>query len=492
MKSGNSYDKIITALKRRKKGAVAADISADTALPLHEVRQLLPKAADEYSGHLQVTESGEIMYTFPDGFTSRYRGAGVKLKKIAVIFFKGLKITSVFLFKIWIMIMLIGYFLLFIAIALGAVVLSMAAQSKSSDRRSAHMGPNLFGIIWRIWFVSEITRPRYGYQQVPVTQKEKGRPMHKAIFSFVFGEGDPNKNWNEMQDKTIISYIQSNNGVISIVEYMVFSGKNSLEAEKDILSFCARFGGSPEVTEEGTIVYRFDELLLRSDSRKFAELSPPVKRLKTFSDNKKNKNIWFIVINAVNLFFGSYFLYNAITTGFLLTEIQYQAASYLYAIVHWFLHAVTLNPPAVIGVVLGAVPFVFSLLFWLIPAIRKYMENKENEEIKLSNFKSFSFSKIWAFPLNVDNKKITPAVAECRPKNLEMAADIVIKELGVISNPEVKIGSKGETLYSFEGLKTEKQALKKYRDSLDPKRAELGKTVFDSSVLTPVISQDRL
>jgi hypothetical protein len=476
----DDYQKVVNSLKRKKNGTTVADISADTALSLVTVRELLPKAADEYSGHLQVTESGEILYLFPAGFSSRYRGLGAKLKKIFGFLKTALKATLVFLFKVWIMVMLIGYFILFIVIALAGVFLSIAAQSKSSgnNRRGGSSGVDIFSLIWRIWFIQEITQPRYGRK--PISKTKNNRPMHKAVFSFVFGEGDPDKNWEENEEKTIISYIQANKGVISLAEYMAFTGRDSVEAETSIISFCGRFGGSPEVTDEGTIVYRFDDLLLRAASKNFPELSPPVKRLKVFSLNTKKMNVWFILINAVNMIFGSYFLFNSINTGLLITELQYQGASYLYAYTHFFLDMVTANPHYFIGIFLGLVPLIFSVLFWVIPAVRRFMEKKENEEIKLSNFKKLGFSKIWFNPLNFQPKKIIPPSEECNPANIENAGDRVIKDLGAISEVDVEQGENGEYFYSFRELEKEKLAIEEYRKNIDPARSELGTTVFDT------------
>jgi hypothetical protein len=479
----DDYQKIVNSLKRKKKGTTVADVCADTALPLVTVRELLPKAADEYSGHLQVTQSGEILYLFPDGFSSRYRGLAVKLKKLFGFLKTALKTTLVFLFKIWIMVMLIGYFVLFIAIALASVLLTIAAQSKSSssNRSGGFIGGNLFSLIWRIWFIQEITQPRYGrnYGQ-PVKKSKNNRPMHKAIFSFVFGEGEPDKNWEENESKAIISYIQANKGVISLAEYMAFIGKDSIEAETSILSFCSRYGGSPEVTNEGTIVYRFDDLLLRAESMNFSELSPPVKRLKVFSLNTKKMNVWFIIINAVNLIFGSYFLFNSINTGRLFTELEYHGASFLYAFTHFFLDTVAANPPYIMGIFLGLVPLVFSLFFWVIPVIRHFMEKKENEEIKLSNFKKIGFSKIWFNPINFQPKKIVPPSEECRPANIENAGDRVIKDLGAISEVDVEQVENGEYFYSFRALEKERRALDEYRRGIDPSQSKLGSTVFDT------------
>ena len=475
----DAYKKIVLSLKRRKKGATAADVCAATALPLSTVRELLPKAADEYSGHLQVTQSGEILYYF-SGFTSRYRGFTARLKRITDKGASFVKSALVFLFKVWIMVMLIGYFVLFLAIALASVFLSVAAKSSGRDRRGgSFIGFSMLDLLLRLWFYSEITRPRYGNERVTRNEKPK-RPMHKAVFSFVFGEDDPNKDWQERQSRAVIGYIQANRGVISLAEYMAFTGENSMEAEKSILAFCSKYAGSPEVTDEGTIVYRFDELLLRADSGKFSELSPPVKRLKTFSANSKKMNGWFAVINAVNLIFGSYFLYQSFFAGQLITEIQYQTASYLYSFTYLLLEMVTVEPSTIIRIVLGFIPLLFSLFFWIIPAVRHFLEKNENEGIKLANFKRLIFGKIWSSPKNIDLSRFQPPTAECRPRDPGEAVDRAIKDMGAISSPDVEQNEEGKTIYSFNELENEKRALEKYRSGIDPSLSKLGKTVFDS------------
>jgi hypothetical protein len=480
VKAGDEYQKILSALKRKNKGVTTADICAATALPLSTVRELMPKAADEYGGRLQVTQSGEILYAFPQGFTSRYRGAGAAIKRFAGVFSAAARAVLVFLFKAWIMLMLTGYFVLFLGLALASVVLQVAVQSKSSERSRGGVlvGPNLFSLLLRFWLYSELTRPRYGGSRSG--QAKPKRPLHKAIFSFVFGVANPNRDWDERKDKSLIAYIQSNRGVISLAEYMAFSGENSLDAADSILAFCVRFGGSPEVTEEGSIVYRFDELLLRADSQKFAELSPPVKRIKPFSANTKKMNVWFIVINAVNLLFGSYFLYNSFAAG-LLTPETFGQASYLYGFTYVLLDAIGLgNPVSIIKTALGLVPLVFSLFFWLIPAARHFLEVKENENVKKGNFKRFAFNSIWSSPLNIKESRFSPSADVCRPRDITAATDRVIKEIGALSMPEVIMGQDGEALYSFNELEREKQALERYRASIDPGSSSLGKTVFDT------------
>jgi hypothetical protein len=481
-----AYRTIIEALGRRRKGATVADISAATALPLSRVRELLPRAADEFSGRLEVTESGEIRYSFPRGFVSRYRGFRAALRRFCGKALAGLGAFGALAFKVWIMLMLIGYFALFMLIAVASMVISVAGSSRDSSGRrggGAYITGGIFNFIWRLWFYSELTRSldRHYERRDLNREKRPSRPLHRAIFSFVFGEEDPNKDWAAREKKAVIAYIQAHKGVISLPELMALTGKSGAEAEEAIMACCAEFGGSPEATSEGTVVYRFDELLLRADTqdRSFAGLSSPIRRLKEFSANTKTMNAWFGVINTVNLLFGSYFLYNAVNTGAILTRDQFNAASYLYGITYVLGDSFIHNPLSVISIGLGLVPLVFSLLFWLIPALRFFSEKRENERVKLGNLKRLGFGRIWSRPGAVEPDDITGDAAECRPKNMAAARDRVIKEMGALSVPEVEISPKGTAVYSFPELEREKAALERYRADISEGPA-LGKTVFDT------------
>jgi len=476
-----ALEKIVSSLKKRKKGSTAADICAATALPLSLVNELLPVAADEYSGHLRVTESGEILYYFPGGFKSRYKGFGAKVKrftgKAAAVF----KSVLAFLFKAWIMIMLAGYFIVFIALALAAIFIQIASRSNNNSGKEGFSGFGIFDLIFRIWFYSALTRPHYDdYHDYRKPKEEPKRPMHISIFSFIFGEKDPNKDWNELKDKAIILFLQANKGIISLAEYMAFTGDNSLEAEAGILSFCSRYEGSPEVSEEGTIVYRFEKLLLGTEPKRLNELIRPVKKIKTFSDNKKSLNAAIAVINTVNLIFGSYFLYQSNITGVITDIAQYQTVSKLYGYTYMIFDYFMNNPSIVIGIALGIIPLIFSVIFWIIPIFRFFTEKKDNQKIKLSNFKRFSFNKIWTSPLNIEAESLKPPSDLYCPDNIKEACDRVIKDIGAFSVPEVKVLENGRTIYSFNELEKEKQALIKYRLSADTSRLNIGKTIFDS------------
>jgi hypothetical protein len=209
----------------------------------------------------------------------------------------------------------------------------------------------------------------------------------------------------------------------------------------------------------------------------FSALSPPIAMLKNFSSNPKTMNVWFGIINTVNLIFGSYFLNNAINHVILTDEHK---ARSLYEFAYALFSFVSHNPAPVIGIGLGLVPLAFSILFWLIPILRLRFTNQGNEIIKLENLRRLGFGRIWSKPLDVANNDIDSQLKECRPKNFKGAQERVIKEMCGYSLPDVSINESGQTLYSFTELEREQEALKKCRSAVNVEKSKLGGLVFDT------------
>ncbi|MDR0409042.1 MAG: hypothetical protein LBH18_01390 [Spirochaetaceae bacterium] len=485
-----AYRMITGVFKQQRGGLTTADITAKTALPLDTVRELMPDISSEYSARVSVTESGEILYSFPSGFKSKYRGFKAAAGRVLRAIGNAVKTASAALFKVWIMVMLLGYFVFFMLIALAALMLSVVgSNSSNSDNRQGGSGggfffaSGIFDFIIRIWFYSELTRSLDGAYAYGRTRKApKGKPLYKAIFSFVFGDGDPNAALETRERQALISYIQANKGVISLPEFMVLTGTSGGAADSLIGAYCAEYGGMPEATNDGTVVYRFDDLLRRVDrrDRSFGGFSAPLKRLKQFSSNLKKMNIWFGIINAINLFFGSYFFIEAMNSGHILTQEHFNAASRIYGVTYVLMSNFISNPLPAIFIGLGVVPLVFSLLFWLIPLIRFILLKQDNEKIKLENLRKTGFTAIWENPENVNPNDIKPASVECQPKDMTAARERVIKDMGVYSIPDVVVNENGETIYSFNELNREKTALEKYRLKIDSRESELGKVIFNT------------
>ena len=477
-----AYEAVCGAFRHSGGGMTVADLAAKTALPLAVVKEAAPRVADEYNGSLSVTESGEILYAFPHGFKSRRRGAKVFLMKVLAKTGKALLAFGKWAFKVWIMLMLVGYFALFMLLALAALLLSVAANSSnnSSSRRSDDgaigLVGGLFNMIIRLWFYSELLNMdrNYAHSRRPA-EKPRGRPLHKAIFSYVFGDGDPNATIEQRHKSAVIAFVQANKGVINLEEYAAITGKPPVDADREITAFCAEFGGSPEATEDGTIVYRFDDLMLKAENGA-RSTTVPYKQLLRFSGNTRNMNAWFAVINTVNLVFGSYFMYHSLIPQ----SGPVTLFNYFYRVTGILLGGGASGAQTFMLPALGVVPVVFSLLFWVIPFVRSLRLKKENERIKLENLRKIGVQYVYSAPLSVKPAEIKSSMAEAAPKNIVRAQDTILKELSFFGSPDVAADENGELTYSFTAIKREKDATRIYRDSIDSSASGLGKVVFNT------------
>ena len=488
-------DRLVDVFRSRRGEATAADLVALTGLPKAQVDAEVKAVSDEYGARLRVTESGEILYSFPDGMRSRYRGLGPSLRRAWKAFRKGAAAVASFLFKIWIVVMLVGYFVLFIALALVALLASFAvSMSGSKDSRDDRRGSGGIGGLWlagrvldaivRIWFYSELFRDPRDRERARDRRREK-RPLHKAIFSFVFGDGDPDASWDEVEKRAVVAFLQSNKGVITLHEFMAITGLPPREAESRISRYLYEFEGSPEVTEGGAIYYSFPSLLRRKDraDRTFG-FSVPMKRIAPFSSNPKKANTWFCILNGANLLFGSYFLSRSLAIGGAIDAAL--AAGRVAISSSWdYLYAITAllarnylgiaSPSASLAIALGAVPLAFSVLFFAVPAIRSRALSARNERARLDNLRRVAYRAVLDGPEAVRPEAVPVAVDAARPRD-PRASERVIGELAAWAGAEP--GADGS--YAFPEVARTKAEAAKARAAVDTSAFELGAAVFDS------------
>ncbi|MDR2210171.1 MAG: hypothetical protein LBO65_01690 [Spirochaetaceae bacterium] len=468
-----AYRTLVSALKRQRGGVTLGDMAAKTALPFHQLRELLRRAAEEYNARLEVNESGEILYSFPRGFISRYRGLGPACGRFIERALPALGSFFAGVFKIWIVLMLLGYFVLFVVITLAFLFVVIAAASASSrkNRRSSggftgsHAVSRLIQGIFRFWFYSALMDPD---RQGPAEDGDK-RPLYRKVFSFVFGEGNPNKDWEKKEALGFIGYLRKKNGLMALPEFVILTGLDIQRAEQKILSYCVNYDGMPEATGGGTVVYRFDSLLARGekDTPSAGEnLRVSLKKPWKFSLNTPKTNGIFGFINLVNLGFSSYFLY------FMLNPAAPGAFSSLFRFVYGLLSTLGPDPLLPIALGLGLVPGLFSLLFWVIPLVRLGRIKKKNAAIGIENQRRRGFSAAWDSPLELSEDLV---------KDPGMARRI-IKEIGAYSIPDITVDHRGRTVYAFPKLAEEKRALEKYRTEIEKTRGDPGAVVFDSDL----------
>lgn len=109
----------------------------------------------------------------------------------------------------------------------------------------------------------------------------------EGIFSFVFGDGDPNDDLASRRWQLVGQYIQSRGGVVAAEElapYLQLDGgvDGSIDDglygdEAFMMPVCLRFGGAPVADEQGRVLYRFPSLQITARQKVTGLLDIPVR-----------------------------------------------------------------------------------------------------------------------------------------------------------------------------------------------------------------------
>ncbi|BCL38043.1 hypothetical protein [Nostoc sp. MS1] len=265
---------IMQAVEKLGYRVTVGDVATQSGLNLAEAGQGLLALASDAGGHLQVAETGDVVYLFPRNFRDILRNKYLKLRLQA----RWQKIWGIlfYLIRISFGIYLIASIAL-ITIAIILIITAMNSSNNNNDRSSNSSGswgffyfPDLF------WYFS----PNYGYS---APQRRRSRHdssemnFFEAIFSFLFGDGNPNANLEERRWQEIATVIRSNRGAVvaeQIAPYLNDIGEvYQQEYEDYMLPVLLRFNGQPSVSPEGQIVYYFPELQVRASKKQLQPAS---------------------------------------------------------------------------------------------------------------------------------------------------------------------------------------------------------------------------
>jgi hypothetical protein len=259
------------AIERLNYRVTVGDVAAQAGLDLNLAQQGLLTLASESGGHLQVAESGDIVYLFAKDFrnTLRNKFFVIRLKESwqrvwRVVFY---------IIRISFGIVLIG---LIVAAIVAIIVLALAAQSSRDNDDRGDWGGSDLDRGWGGGWMSYWWNPNIfwlfdwnsGDGRRPTTRLDNARQTAaqlsflESIFSFLFGDGDPNADRAEQQWRMIGAIIRDHQGAIiaeQVAPFLDEVGDNP-ENEDYILPVLLRFDGQPEVSPEGQIIYHFPQL----------------------------------------------------------------------------------------------------------------------------------------------------------------------------------------------------------------------------------------
>ncbi len=259
---------IMQAVEQLGYRVTVGDVATQAGLNVNLAQQGLLTLASDTGGHLQVAESGEIVYLFSKNFRTILQNKFFQLrlqewwKKVWRVLFYLIRISFGIALLLSIALILVAIFI---------IVTATNRDSDDSDRGSSGggmismpyfwIGPNWFGVFY----------PDYDTRYQQRRREESNLNFFEAIFSFLFGNGNPNANLEERRWQQIAAVIRNNRGAVvaeQLAPYLDNIGEGyAREYEDYMLPVLTRFNGQPVVTPEGQIVYHFPELQTTAKQR---------------------------------------------------------------------------------------------------------------------------------------------------------------------------------------------------------------------------------
>ncbi|MEB3182350.1 MAG: hypothetical protein VKL59_25435 [Nostocaceae cyanobacterium] len=254
---------IMQAVEQLGYRVTVGDVSTQAGLNVEIAQQGLLALASSAGGHLQVAESGDIVYLFPRNFRAILRNKYFQLKlqewwqNIWKILFYIIRISFGIL-------LIVSIAVIYIAI----MIILMSARGDSDNDRGGDFGGGFFYFPDLFWYLGPSYETRYEERQ----REKRDLNFLEAVFSFLFGDGNPNAKLEERRWQQIATVIRNNgNAVVAeqIAPFLDDIGEGFAQEYEDyMLPVLTRFNGQPQVSPEGQIVYYFPELQVTAAKRR--------------------------------------------------------------------------------------------------------------------------------------------------------------------------------------------------------------------------------
>jgi hypothetical protein len=303
----SSNPKVMNAVEQLNYRVTVGDVAVQSGLDLQSAQQALMSLASESGGHLQVTETGEVAYLFAHNFRTILQAKSLKLRLVAL--WQQIWNVLFYLIRISFGILLIASICI-IAIAILLIIFATLfkdSDSSEGDSSSDRIGFDGFPIGWIFsdWYYFFTPNP-YSKPNSSSSFSSKKSSMNflEAVFSFLFGDGNPNQTLEGRRWQLIGQTLRHHQGAVIAEQVIPFldSVDEAQTVDDAMLPVLLRFNGQPEVSPEGEIVYHFPELQTSVASNQTAPIVPFLKEsLWGFSRASSGQVMAAIGLGSVNL-----------------------------------------------------------------------------------------------------------------------------------------------------------------------------------------------
>jgi hypothetical protein len=469
------------ALRDPTRPMTVADASAASGLPLRDAEAGLHFLTSEYRGHLRVTEDGDLVHVFPNGFTKPWQTRETTSRVLGAVG-RVLLGAGRFVVRAWLLIVMVAYALIFLALLVGLTFARSGGSSDRDDSRGAGgwVIAALFraiadALFWTFHPLSPLYLPT-AYEDVSrgrrarVERRDPNQevPFYEKVNRFVFGPPAPPIDPNAMRAR-VVAEIRALKGRIGLADVMRVTGLPRDQADPLMARLMLDYDGTVDVGESGGIVYRFEAL--RRTAGETVEPRPPPAwqqpaRVPPLTGNTAAANLGIALLNGFNL----------IASGWVLAQgLTISNIALLFS----------RHPPAVlpddgIPIALGLVPFVFSVAISALPMARALLRLREHKKVARTNARLAVLREVLQ---RAPKKEPVPdealraawrQAAGEEPSSKEIS--LRVAQLG----GDVDVGPDGQVRYRFADLEEEAAALEEERERASEAEARIGKIVFAS------------
>lgn len=487
---------LATIEKRLHKGPrrfTLNEVAAATGLPVDEVRDSLDALMAKYLCRIQVTENGDLILDFGESLRRRgEKSFSERMNELLEWLWKAFQVV----YKTWITITLVVYFLIFLVIMIALLV--AAGSQKGKSRKSPLNLEAVLRVFYAIFRWQTVTGStvyrtdprgyRYReYQPHSSVLKPNQKNFIAAVYDFVFGpprvEVDPLHNPRE-----VAAFLNQNRGILLTSDLQALAGWNSAEADAFFTDCLVRFRGEVKVSENGVVYGQFDEITRgvgkgqpapSSGARAFGlengkieyywdEYEPEYE----LTGNSPAYNFAIVLMNGFNLLF-SFALLNGLL-GRVFAAGEYNQIGYL---LDGMVHS---NP--VVVMLLGWIPFIFSALFFLIPFMRWFLIQRARRRRYHNNVRKRFFKAIFQHrgePRTVVEILHTVNAGAAEEPVSPVVAEKMLQELVLDLQGETVVREDGSLAYAFPRIRQELEEAPRLRARRTEVK-ELGNIIMDS------------
>jgi hypothetical protein len=298
----NPNPQLMTAVEELGYRVTCGDVVTHTGIYLEEVRAGLLTLASQTGGHLQVTDTGEVIYVLAPDFRQTLLRKSVRLQ--FKVWFERVWAVGFYLVRISFGVLLITSITV-VYLAILAITLAAIFSSEGGGDCDDSCVLNIFS-----WGGSSSDNSSMTEVDSARSKKKQRKSLNflEAVFSVLFGDGNPNADLEQRRWRYIGNLIHRQRGVAiaeQIAPYLDDLGQGyDREYENYMLPVLTKFNGIPEVSPTGQLVYHFPDLqtTLKDGTGESTKVPKSLRERKwKFSKSTPTQLRWSLILFVANL-----------------------------------------------------------------------------------------------------------------------------------------------------------------------------------------------